>query len=253
MKSLTVVVASLLLSSGVLAQAKTQQKKTGDPDRLGLTCAQILATSSADWVAKFTKEKGAAADETSRAIAAFGKCYEARTGQLARMLSEKGKGPSMAARKEFANFDQALKDFTALALAATNPPADPAKTAYAALYEKQFRYEFYLGFEPKPIQSTPPDKTKPPPPAATPQQTAPASQSAPPKTVMEADPITKAKNHFGELLGVLPEDKIHEVHAAFGKIFVSRPLSGETKLAVYRYAIYILEPPSGQPFSPPPF
>jgi len=251
MKRISSIAVVLVLCAASLAD--NAQKAPASADRLGLTCAQILAISSANWVAKFAKEKNAAADATVRAITAYGTCYDARSTHLASALGAKRKGPSAAARKEFANFDQALKDFTVLALAAVSPPADSVKTAYAALYEKQFRYEFYQAFEPKPAQSTSPSKTKPAPAATAAQQDTPSSQPPPAEAVTEADPITKAKNHFGELLGVLPDDKIHEVHAAFGKIFASRPVDGETKIAVYRYAIFVLEPPSAQPFSPPPF
>ncbi|HYA89679.1 MAG TPA: hypothetical protein VEF54_02525, partial [archaeon] len=73
------------------------------------------------------------------------------------------------------------------------------------------------------------------------------------KTAKELDPLTKAKNHFGELFGMLPDEKIHEVHAAFGKVLAATEENNETKLAVYRYAIFVLEPPSAQPYSPPPF
>jgi len=52
---------------------------------------------------------------------------------------------------------------------------------------------------------------------------------------------------------MLPEEKIHEIHAAFGKVLAGTEGNNETKLAVYRYAIFVLEPPSAEPYSPPPF
>jgi len=241
MKVPALMAAFLLISPAAYVQTKSTQEKTVDSDRLGFSCAQILAISSADWVVKFTKEKGSASDATFRAIAGYGSCYDGRTSHLAKALSEKHKGPSAAARKQFANFDQAVKDFTDLALASTNPPADSVKKAYAALYEKHFRYDFYLGFEQKAALAT----TAPP---ASPSGEHPAD-----KTAKELDPLTKAKNHFGELFGMLPDEKIHEVHAAFGKVLAATEENNETKLAVYRYAIFVLEPPSAQPYSPPPF
>ena len=48
----------------------------------------------------------------------------------------------MGARGNFGDFEKALNDFAAMALAATDPPADEQKKAYAAVYGKQFRYEF---------------------------------------------------------------------------------------------------------------
>jgi len=84
----------------------------------------------------------------------------------------------------------------------------------------------------------------PPQPSATPVKRA-ASTS-------DADPVTQAKNHFGELLGALPDDTMHSLHAAFGQILGPNAFTPETQLQVYRYAIFLLEPPGGQPFSPPP-
>ena len=55
----------------------------------------------------------------------------------------------MGARGNFGDFDHALNDFTAKALAATDPPADAQKKAYAALYAKQFRYDFYREYQQK--------------------------------------------------------------------------------------------------------
>ena len=65
--------------------------------------------------------------------------------------------------------------------------------------------------------------------------------------------MTAAKNHFGELLDALPEDKMHELHAAFGDIVSRGEMSEATRLAAYRYAIFVLEPATAQPFSGPPF
>ena len=62
-----------------------------------------------------------------------------------------------------------------------------------------------------------------------------------------------AKNHFGELLDALPEDKEHQLHAAFGDIVGRSQISEAMRLEIYRYAIFLLEPPSATPFSPPPF
>ena len=65
--------------------------------------------------------------------------------------------------------------------------------------------------------------------------------------------MTAAKNRFGELLDALPDDKMHALHSAFGDIVSRGEMSEETGLAVYRYAIFLLEPENAEPFSPPPF
>jgi hypothetical protein len=179
-------------------------------------------------VKKFNSAKDATAPSTIQAIAAYGKCYDARTNRLATALGKSGKGPLTGARGNFRDFEQALNDFSAKALAATDPPADAQKKAFAALYEKQFRFEFYRQYEQK-------------------------NFNPPPLTPEESDAFTKSKNRFGELLGLLPEGKIHELHAAFGEIFAAGGVPDATKVAVYRYCIFLLESPTADPYSPSPF
>jgi hypothetical protein len=216
-----------------VAQQQTSRTQAAPSDHLGLTCGQILQMPSSDWVKKFAAANGAAPASTIRALAAYGKCYDARTSRLAAALGKSAKGPLMGARGNFSDFDRALKDFTAKALAAADPlagdpPAGDVKKAYAALYERQFRYAFY-------------------------QQYAQKNFNPPPLTPEESDAFTKSKNHFGELLGLLPADKMHELHAAFGDIFAGGGVPDQTKVAVYRYAIFLLESPNEPPYSPPPF
>ncbi len=134
---------ALVLLSYAASSAEPVQKQSPSADRLGLTCTQILQMSSTDWIKKFTAAKDPTEPTTIQAISTYGKCYDARTTRLASSLGKSGKGPLMGARGNFGDFDHALNDFTAKALAATDPPADAQKKAYAALYTKQFRYDFY--------------------------------------------------------------------------------------------------------------
>jgi hypothetical protein len=210
------------------AQKPTAKNQSAPADRLGLTCTQILQMPSSDWMKKFATANNASPESTIRAITAYGKCYDARTNRLAAALGKSGKGPLMGARGNFGDFERSLTDFIAKALAATDPPADNVKKAYAALYKKQFRYAFYQEYEQK-------------------------NFNPPPLTPEESDAFTKSKNHFGELLGSLPDEKMHNLHAAFGQIFAAGAVPDATKIAVYRYAIFLLEPPTEKPYSPPPF
>lgn len=252
------------------SQSKSQQKQ--DPDQMGMTCAQILQMSSSDWIAKVTAMDDSFVDGQLRGIRVYGECYDQRTDRLAASLSRSGKGPLMGARADFRDFDAALKDFTAKALEAETltaplPPVAPVKTAYAALYEKQFRYAFYESYEERvakpaaPAHSAKPASAEPPSNAALTQPSAHASSAA---ASNDVDEMTRAKNRFGELLGALPEDKLHELHEAFGRILGLHETTSATQLAVYRYAIFVLEPssppapavaprPATKPFSPPPF
>ena len=121
-----------------------------------------------------------------------------------------------------------MDDFTAKALAATDKQPGTQEAAYAALYEKQFRYEFYQRYELRLSANRP-------------------------LTAEEAAEYSKAKNRFGEFLGLLPEDQAHIIHAAFSQIFDAGPVSDVTKLELYRFAIFVLESPKDKPFSSPPF
>jgi hypothetical protein len=232
MKLFSALLISLALVPVGLLQTKPAQRKAADADRLGLTCAQILQMTSTAWVAHFVEKTGtpnnAAAQPAVRAIAAYGKCYEARTNQVAASLGKSGRGPLMGALGNFRDFQKALDGFTAKALAASNKAAGTQEAAYAALHEKQFRYEFYQKYALRLSENRP-------------------------LTAEEDAEYSKAKNRFGEFLGLLPDDQAHIIHAAFSQIFDSGPVSDVTKLELYRFAISVLESPKDKPFSPPPF
>jgi hypothetical protein len=228
MKLLVTMMSLALLAPCGFGQAKTNSGSAA-PDRMGMTCTQILRMTSSKWVSVYTLKKGENPENTIRAIKVYGACYDARTDRLPAALAKIGKGPPMGATGNFRDFDAAVKDFMAKALGATEPPADAVKSAYAALYEKQFRYDFYRSYEQN--------------------SSSPALVPSPD----DLDQVGTAKNQFGQELNLLPTEKIREVHAAFSRIFDAVPISDATKLALYRFAIFCLEKPSAEPFSQPPF
>jgi hypothetical protein len=247
-KVLVAVFMLILFACPTFGQAKTGQIKRGNDERLGMSCAQVLAMNSSDWVAKYIAAKDATPESTILAIEAYGKCYDARTSSLSASLGKQGKGPLMAARGNFGDFESALKDFTAKALAADRQPADAVKAAYASMYEKQFRYAFYQSYSQKFAKGSS-SRTK-----GAGDTPAGASETDPKAAAKpDVDPMTLAKNRFGELLAAMPEDKRHEIHAAFGQIFERSSIGEQWKLEIYRYAIFLLELPTGKPFSAPPF
>jgi hypothetical protein len=210
---------------------------------------------------------GADVRRVSGAGPGAGRIFMFPVAALAAFLARSGKGPAKAARADFAAFESALKDFTAKAFADAPPQPASQKVAYAGLYEKQFRYEFYKEYQAKTLRPAKPAKpaesTSKSPASATVPGTAPppaAPSAGPPKPATpeeqarsNADPVTMAKNRFGKLLELLPDDKMHELHRAFGDVIGPHTISEPMRLAVYRYAIFILEPPSAKPFAPPPF
>lgn len=272
MRMIWIATLALLVSPAMLGQVKSAKPHApaGAPDQLGMTCAQILEIGSADWVTQFkTKVSGAGSDQdkTLRAIAAYGKCYDARTDRIAASLGRRGAGPVMGGRAAFRDFEQSLQKFQTQALSSSDPPVSDVKKAYAAFYEKQFRYAFFKAAK---DASEKPAPTKPAsaksaaksaastsadraPNNGTAMQNAGASATNGESAAPDADEITKAKNRFGELLDSLPDDQMHTLHSAFGEIMGSEQLNGITRLAIYQYAIFLLEPASAPPFSPPPF
>jgi hypothetical protein len=327
MKLPCALAAVLLLAPPLLAQQKNQAhpaQAQAFHDDLDLTCTQILAMGSADYIAKVTAIDDSNVDLRLRGIGNFGRCYDERIARLAASLARRGIGPKKSALTDLADLEQKLDAFTTTTLADTAQPTIPLKKVYAELYEKQFRYAFYESYEPR--SAKPKTQPKPaathaatatradgtaampgqgttapatPNPAATPKPVAPPTEdlpSAPVRTIdlgsatpaktvspppsapapaapppgakdpssdattappaapaAEVDPFTKAKNHFGELLGLLPPEKIHEVHSSFGKLFSGNPVSEDLKVDIYKYAIFLLEGPKDQPFAPPPF
>jgi hypothetical protein len=279
----------LLISPAAPGQTKRKTREA-DSDQLGMSCTQMLKMTSTDWVAKFTTAKAAKGQEappaaapaspdpqlTIRAIAAYGKCYDARTNRLAAVLGREGKGPLMGARGDFGEFEKSLKDFEAATLDNVQPPASEVKKSYAALYEKQFRYAFYLSYTPAP-QAAPTTASSASRSSSSAARSATSSSSAgpgesssvrsdgekPPSAAEEvggdtaaddtAEQFTKAKNKFGQLLEALPEDNARAVHAALGNLLGAYEVGQETRLDVYLYAIFLLEPDGAKPFAPAPF
>jgi hypothetical protein len=282
MKLSSILLFSLAMTGiGFCGQHTTQKQAAVAADQLGMSCAQVLQMSSTDWIAHFNEKVRRAKDAspggenrateaskasaekpsaetpdsqaTLRAIVAYGKCYDARTDRLAASLGKTGKGPLMGVRGNFRDFEAALKNFTAVALSAAQPSVDAVKTAYAALYEKQFRYALYQSYEQKLVKQPPPLSKDAKSPATGAETTATATTGQSASATRITDPMTLAKNRFGDFLEALPEDKRRKVHVAFGEIFEKGQIADQWKLEIYRYAISILESPKDKPFSPPPF
>lgn len=252
--ALTLLLAAWPGAAAGQTHAPARRPRSRADGRLGLPCTRILERSAADWVAYFQRNAPSAAGEGSeigRATAAYGHCYDARTDRLAASLARARRGPSLAARRNFIAFAAALRDFTAKVLATADAPARADQSAYAALFEKQFRYAFYQSYAQPAVK---PASSPPAPASATkqPEQKS-ASGSAGPRPEEKLDPLTAAKNHFGELLGEFPDDQMHELHAAFGKVLLLRPPGIAMEQSIYGYANFLLAPASETPPPAPPF
>jgi len=252
------LVLLLIASRPVSTQTQTQRKRAqqaGYVDPFGLPCAKILELSSSEYIAQIVAIDDSTLDGTLRGINKYGACYDARTDALAASLARSRKGPTKAARADLASFESALKNFTAKALAGTPRPTAIEREAYANLYEKQFQYKFYQQYEPKTVkpragqkETLPTNAT-----ASDKKSGAVSSSSGSQPSASDTDETTKAKNRFGELLGALPDERLHELHAAFGEVIGLHTLDNVMRLAVYRYAIFLLEPTTERPSYAPPF
>lgn len=264
------IASALLLLAPAFSLAQSQGKPAAKAhvDLLGMTCTQVLHMTSSEWIAKVAGVEDSQADGQLRGIAGYGKCYDERTDRLAVSLARTRKRPTPRARNSFRELSAALDDFTAKALVDSQPPGDALKKAYAGLYVKAFRYEFYESYVPEPPAPAHAAAPAPEPaPAPTSKTATPAANAAPSGAKPAAAPVsemTRAKNRFGGLLDAMPPDKLHEIHAAFGKIVDVQPIASDHELEIYRYAIFVLEPPAppspatgsasaAKPFSPPPF
>jgi hypothetical protein len=217
---------------------------------------------SSDYIAQVVAIDDSVADGQLRGIRKYGSCYDARTDALAATLARSRRGPTKAAAAEFASLESAIKDFSANAIA-TAPHASPGypKEAFANLYEKKFRREFYDEYEAKltkttkpttaeakssPARSDPKSPTTSAPntsPSSTaPANTAPHEATAEERAKSDADPVTQAKNKFGKILEALPDDQMHQIHSAFSEVIGAHEMSEGMRLAVYRYAIFLLQP-----------
>ena len=225
-------IASLPISAQEPSSPTANSKTTATAGRGGGSastpaCSAVLQSSSSDYIAQYTAAHSSSQDDTLKAIETYSKCYESRTTRLAATLNKSGKGPLMGANGNFRDFQAALKDFTTKALADTLPPGDAVRTAYASLYSLQFRYEFL-------------------------ERYAHADPNAGRLSDEQSDEMSKAKNRFGELLGLLKTDQFHEVHSAFSGV-LALVNNDVTKLEVYRYGIFLLARPGEKAFAPPPF
>ena len=247
---LTFLVLLLIASTPTSAQTQPAQP-ANNTDPLGMSCAKILALSSSEYIAKIVAIDASTLDGTLRGIRKYGACYDGRTDALAASLARNRKGPTKAGRADFASFESALKDFTAKALAGTPRVTAIEREAYANLYGKQFRYKFYQAYEPKPRD--PQKETSPREDTAVEKKAGTVSSRTSLPSASDTDEMTRAKNRLAELLGALPDEKLHELHAALGEVVSLHTLDNSTRLAVYRYAIFLLEPSAAESSYPPPF
>ena len=134
-----------LLFTTILASSTyaTAQDATG-PD-----CQKILIQKATAWVNSYSAKLGGSTLDIRKAIGIYGNCFDQRTARLYQQLIKSGHSPLMGAVGNLRDLEQAVAAFTKEALAATagGGSYDTLSSAYAFLYQKQFKYDFYKTYQ----------------------------------------------------------------------------------------------------------
>ena len=129
----------------------------------------------------------------------------------------------MGASAEFRDFQRSLDEFTDMALTVTG--ASPAHRAAAQLYQQQFRYYFYQSYLKQPIL-----------PKSTPAE------------------LKEIKTLLQQFLKNTPPKKAQILKRSFN-LFLHEGVSNMKmpRIAIYRYAAFVLQPAGSQATIPLPF
>ena len=202
----------LLISSTTLADSNTH-------------CSTMLKQSAHTWA----NQKSSTPD-IEDAIAQYGNCVDQDTQQLYTKMLKTGNYPLMGANGDFQDFSTALNNFTDLALKAntTSGTYDRIQYAYAKLYQKQFKLLFYADY----INNT----------------------KDPLILRLKKNPQPNLKElnaYFNQILLNYPPAKRKALLTAFTQMTTQSMFGEMHQPYIYRYAIFILEPPSGKVFPEP--
>lgn len=192
-------------------------------------CSQVLGASSDKFIEQYSSQNGGNGYSVQDAIKLYSDCYTSKINVLSNWLAKSGRGPLMGANGDFHDMENALNTFTKTALAATagGGSYDAIKAAYAYLYALQFSYDFYEQYV------------------------------HPEKNIHDDDhssDVLKANSYLQDSIDKLPENRREGVQASFYAFETAAVrVNGLSILKVYQYAIFILQSPEDQPYSPPPF
>lgn len=217
-------VPSVLLMAGFSVMAEAD---SADVLHNMMPCQEVLKMSSTDFVHKYTKIHGDNTIEITKAIYAYGNCYDQAQDEILDQLNKQGKGPLMGASGNFKDFETALNNFTKTASDLCTPDGTfkQVSHAYAMLYQKQFRHLFYLSYLSK--------------------------KSA---AKVNARAIETAKTKLDSLINHLAPQQASKIRTDFDAYYnAGVQVLGLPAQPVYEYAISLLESPADKPFSPPPF
>lgn len=219
---------NLVVPSVLLMAVFTVMAEANSADVLHnmMPCKDVLKLSSTDFVDKYTKIHGDNTIEITKAIYAYGNCYDQAQDEIRDLLNKQGKGPLMGANGNFKDFETALNNFTktALELCGTDGTFAQISNAYAVLYQKQFRHLFYQPYLSKKAAK------------------------------INSRAIEAAKTKLDSIINHLAPQQATKVRTDFDAYYnAGVKVLGLPAQPIYEYAISLLESPADKPFSPPPF
>lgn len=136
-KCLAPTMIALIFSS--LVSASTEVKP----------CKVVLDSTAEQWIEQYTQKNGNNTLAKVKAILRYEHCFNEALKTRKVVLDRSGKGPLMGAMGNYRDFQNALKDFTHIAIRACGQSGDRVRIqrAYAYLYQLRFQDLFYRQFE----------------------------------------------------------------------------------------------------------
>jgi len=183
-------------------------------------CSVILTQTSNNWA----NQKSSTPD-IEKALSQYGNCVDQDTQQLHTTMLKTNNYPLMGANGDFQDFSAALNNFTEIALKLKQ---DKILSAYAHLYQKQFKLLFYADY----INNS----------------TDPLIKRL--KTIKPPS-LEEVKANFEETLKTFPPKQQKELLQAFTPLITQSEFGKTHQRSVYLYAYSVIEPPSGTAYPGP--
>lgn len=203
-------------------------------------CKAILAKSSHEWTETCANSLGDSTVAIETALARYGDCYDAATDALAAAVrpseskddgAASGSPSGRGAPACLPGLQKALEGFTEYALGAalTGGTYSRIATAFATLYEKQFRRRAWEAAR------------------------AASGGALPPLLTPDEKRLAAARARLTEIVDAATPRLRADLNERFEALLAATKQCDVPPLLVYEFAITILQSPADPPFAPPPF
>jgi hypothetical protein len=211
-----------------------------EPTPTGSDCNTILAKSSHEWAETCATRIGDSTDAIELALARYGDCYDAATDALAKAVARGGDEQRRGAPDCLPALQRALEGFTEYALGAalTGGTYSRVATAYATLYEKQFRRLAWEAARPAPVAAG---------------ADASAATPAAARATSDGARLAAARSRLTALLDAATPRLRADLAERFGALVEAAKRCDISLAPVYEFAVSLLQSPADPPFAPPPF